>query len=491
MLPKRYVSLIYERGDGMKICLIVLNIIVLTVIVTVGFIKRNYGLRLLSPKEKKPGMGMAVWIEDRLQLSKRIGGRKFWEMMDRVSGHDNPDHAVKIYYCKKIWTCLMIFVITNAMCCTVCVFAMFDSSESDIAKRPEYGDGDKEVSATVKIGNGPKEEITYKISERVPTAYEGIKEFEETKKYIDDNFLGENESANCVNKQLNLMEEHNGVTIEWVTDEDGYINGLGQIEPIFDKDGIVVEITAMLSYLDKEEDYVIPLRIMPPDEELSSGEKLQNQISKKDKENINDSVVDLPTEIDGKKVEYIQKSGNEGVGIILLGILAAALIFILGDKSIKDKDEERREQMLLDFPEIMSKFCMLLKAGMTIKGAWEKIALDYQRHGEKRYAYDEMVFTMNEMSNGISQIKAYENYGIRCGMLQYGKFSTWIIQQGKKGAQGLVQLLEVEMYEAKEERNKTIKIMGEKISTKMLFPMVGLMAVVMLIVIVPAFYSIL
>ncbi len=98
---------------------------------------------------------------------------------------------------------------------------------------------------------------------------------------------------------------------------------------------------------------------------------------------------------------------------------------------------------------------------------------------------------MNEMSNGISQIKAYENYGIRCGMLQYGKFSTWIIQQGKKGAQGLVQLLEVEMYEAKEERNKTIKIMGEKISTKMLFPMVGLMAVVMLIVIVPAFYSIL
>lgn len=57
---------------------------------------------------------------------------------------------------------------------------------------------------------------------------------------------------------------------------------------------------------------------------------------------------------------------------------AAACMFSLKEKRDIKKEEVRRQQMTLDYPEILSRLIIFLGAGMSIRTAWDKIAFEYQ-----------------------------------------------------------------------------------------------------------------
>ncbi len=150
--------------------------------------------------------------------------------------------------------------------------------------------------------------------------------------------------------------------------------------------------------------------------------------------------------------------------------------------------------MLLDYPELISKFNLLINAGMTVKQAWTKITDDYKRRLEetsapKRYAYEEMIFTKHELELGVSEIIAYESFGRRTGLTPYMKFSTLIAQNLKKGSKGLSELLGREATEAYEDRKETAKRLGEEAGTKLLGPMIMMLIIVFILILVPAFIS--
>ena len=136
---------------------------------------------------------------------------------------------------------------------------------------------------------------------------------------------------------------------------------------------------------------------------------------------------------------------------------------------------------------------MLKKGGMTVKNVWLKIVQGYEnskgQFGE-RFAYEEMRITCHEMQGGISEAEAYERFGKRCETAQYMKFGALLSQNMKKGSKGLSELLKLESIQALENRKSSAKLMGEEAGTKLLVPMFGMFAVVMLMVIVPAFLSI-
>ena len=63
-------------------------------------------------------------------------------------------------------------------------------------------------------------------------------------------------------------------------------------------------------------------------------------------------------------------------------------------------------------------------------------------------------------------------------------------QNLRKGIKGLTQMLRMEAIQAFEERKARAKRLGEEAGTKLLAPMFLMLAVVLVIVIVPAFLSI-
>ena len=75
-------------------------------------------------------------------------------------------------------------------------------------------------------------------------------------------------------------------------------------------------------------------------------------------------------------------------------------------------------QMCRDYAQIVSKLVLLMQAGLTVRNAWEQMVWDYRKKCERdpdkiRYAYEEMMLTSREMRNGVAEVKAYENFGLR------------------------------------------------------------------------------
>lgn len=175
----------------------------------------------------------------------------------------------------------------------------------------------------------------------------------------------------------------------------------------------------------------------------------------------------------------------------MMGAALAVGIFFREKEEKKRSQTEREKQMMLDYPDIVSKLSLLLGAGMNISLAWEKIALTYQRkqqEGEikQHYAYEEMLMVLYEVRDGVAELQAYENFGRRCQLSAYRKLSALIVQNVRKGAKGMQKLLEEEEQEAYEQRKARAKQTGEEASTKLLLPMGIMLAIVLAIMIIPA-----
>ena len=160
----------------------------------------------------------------------------------------------------------------------------------------------------------------------------------------------------------------------------------------------------------------------------------------------------------------------------------------------KEQQEEmakRAEQLLMDYPSLIMKFTLLIQAGMTARKVFQKMSADYMRNRSKtgRYAYEAITIMCHEMDSGVAELEAYRRFGERCGQMKYKTFSTILIQNLQKGSHRMADLLEKEALEAWDERKRKARVLGETAATKLLVPMVMMLAVVMAIIMIPAFLS--
>ena len=152
----------------------------------------------------------------------------------------------------------------------------------------------------------------------------------------------------------------------------------------------------------------------------------------------------------------------------------------------------KKQQMLQDYPEIISKLALLLGAGMSLRRAIEKITQDYKKYyvkKEPRIAYEVFADTCKELKCGITEKEAYEKIGDRCDLLQYRTLSLLLVQHLQKGNRSMERILEEEVKKAQELRMQQAKILGEQASAKLLFPMTLMLIDVFIILIVPAWIS--
>ena len=103
--------------------------------------------------------------------------------------------------------------------------------------------------------------------------------------------------------------------------------------------------------------------------------------------------------------------------------------------------------------------------------------------------YEEMLSTLHEIQGGVSEAEAYEHFGKRCGISTYIKFGTLLSQNLRRGSKGISDILRMEAIQSFENRKNTAKRLGEEAGTKLLVPMLGMLAVVFIMVMVPAFLS--
>lgn len=319
---------------------------------------------------------------------------------------------------------------------------------------------------------------------------------EEIRKRMDTYILGENRSLEEVRSDLHLIRRIEGtpVTAEWELDSYEVLNLDGSLRSEnLREEGSLVELTARLFCNGQEAVYRACARVLPPvlGPEEQFYRELAAAVEKLRKETEEEERQELPLRAQGKELVWKENTPLDFVWILVLTLLSMGLLYTAGDRELKRKTREREEQMCRDYVRIVGRLTLLLGAGSTVRNAWEMIAADYEtrrRQGreELRYAYEEMAFACREMQNGVAEAKAYENFGIRCHVPAYLKLSALLEQNLKKGTKGLAGLLRSEAEEAKAWRRELARRKGEEASTRLLLPMILMLAVVMLFILVPA-----
>lgn len=369
--------------------------------------------------------------------------------------------------------------------------------EENSILRGEYGQGSRQVELEVKPEHGGWERFSFSISEREYAKEEIEEMFYSLRERLPEEILGKNTSLDEVRYPLQLFTEVEGypLTLSWESSRkelmksDGSLTG-GEIAP----KGELVELTVAMEYGEWRQMESFYVRLLPEEggaEGFLSG--LSRYVEEAEKENREKKTLQLPGEFEETALSWRKKTDKT---YLFMGVLLLILLPVISkekDKELHKKAERRRKSLQNEYSEFVSKLILFLEAGMNVKGSLFRMVEDYSQKkresGKEEYLYEELQYMCRQISNGMSEREAYELFGTRCGLPLYKKLSTLLIQNLQKGSGGMLETLRMEAENAFEEKKNQVKKAGEEASTKLLFPMMLMLAIVMILIIVPAGFS--
>lgn len=359
--------------------------------------------------------------------------------------------------------------------------------------RPPQGSGGQETELAAFVeGETDAVTVPLKVSERAYTPEEIRKFFGEATAELEQLILGENASLEEVRTDLSLPESlcDGAVILEWMLSPTDVLDENGAVIKEVPETGELVELRAVMRCQGQEAEFTCMAHVLPPlrseREELILG--LLRKFTEEDEAEKYEHRLTLPDAYDGRRVIWGEERTHPGQVLIVLALGAALLLWARREQELKQAEKNRVRQMIMDYPEILYKLSMLLGAGETIRGAFVRIAKSYRkRQGTQiRYAYEEMLSACREMENGVGEAAAYEQFGRRCQDQRYVQLGSLLSRNLKKGTKGLVEQLEKEAASGMEERRNLARKLGEEAGTRLLFPMMLMLALVLVILVVPA-----
>lgn len=439
-----------------------------------------------------------LWARIDHAWKKRISADKIEKLQKLYVGKSRE--AVLQIYCRKRkrefallgLMCALVF-----LCSVLCLDKEGRLDRQNRIKRQNPGESTESIALKTYIA-GHGQEVAIEVAPRQYTAEELRAEFARAKQYVKKTYLGRNETADYVTQDLSLMGSLEGsvIQIEWLSDSSQLVEVDGSIHWEQIENETSVEITALFRYEEEEESLPLELTLIPP--QRTTEEQLWREWGKEQErlaqQTETEEYLKLPNTVDGKEVFYQEPKKAVWKYLLLVIGIGIPVVLLMMDRRLRQQIARRERQLVLDYPEMLEQFVLLIGAGMTIQGAWVRIATEYSKMRRKgrqeyRFVYEEMLVTMRELESGMSERKAYELFGRRLGILSYMKFTTLLVQNLRKGSDDLLRILEYEAVDAFRQRKEQAKALGEEAGTRLLMPMMLMLLEVLLLIIYAAFYS--
>lgn len=333
--------------------------------------------------------------------------------------------------------------------------------------------------------------VELEIEEKQPTKNEAKKLLEKAKKEIDVTFLGENKALEQVMSDVILQDTYQDgmVAAEWSFDNYTYIGLDGVIKENELDEPELVEATVVLTCGEYQQIYRFSMQLCPCSVETEKG--LRREIQKKIRQQpLEKSEITLPSDIAGIPLQW-KKTGNmDGAMLSILGIVVCFLL-PYGQKL----EEQKQKKIILekrkkDYPMLVEELSLFLAAGVTFTEAARKMTENYERRkkqtGKVQEGYELWKKLSYEMRDGVREADAIMRFGKESGRKEYKKLALLLEQNRRQGSQHMIQQLEQENLIAFEMRKNQVKREGEEASVKLLFPMMGMLGIVIVILILPA-----
>lgn len=199
--------------------------------------------------------------------------------------------------------------------------------------------------------------------------------------------------------------------------------------------------------------------------------------------------VSLPDQLsDGTRIQWVPQ--KKPSGFLLLAILGISGLFIFKSRDAELARLERmsKESVLRDLPEFVNKLVLMLNAGLVMRTAFQKVILEHNKRtgGVNDYFYSQLSQIMTKCNETNSSIqKEFRDFAVRTGIVEFMRLSNIINDSMIKGSDLMTQLrLEGDNLWAA--RRKQMEEKGKIAESKLTFPLMVLLLVLVMITIAPA-----
>lgn len=451
---------------------------------------------------RKPFLKMSLFLYKRICIH-RIGifqGSGVKDDLEKLYPGGNTAALITDFYVKKLSMVLMVLAAGTLAGAAVRLQTGMghELTKEGTLCRGDFRQGDKKLKLSAFIQEGVTGQIELTLSPVILKQEEAEVLKQEFWQKVCEVFPGGNSSLEHVTERLNCVEELEGYPfrVEWVSSRPELVRVTGDLAELPEKPQTVV-LTGKITYMgceDWEWQHELAVTVCPPDrtEEEELLWELEQELMYREETERGEKILELPTYVQNQRITWQEVKQDNSLMIWGLAAVAAVGIFIMADNDLHKKLASRNNRMKLEYPLIINKMTLYLGAGMTMRGAFEKIALDYQagleQGKEQNPAYDEMLYTCHEIKTGVSEGAAYERFGRRSGLQEYIRF-TLLSQNLKKGNSALLPRLKEEAQKALNEQTNRNKEIGEEAGTRLLVPMIMMLGIVMVLIMIPAFSS--
>ena len=465
-------------------------------------------LCILTSKEKvpaeceastvtRPFFRLAVRMERLLRegpMKKKIFSQNE-EKFRMLEPSSDAGRSTRIQFVKK---CGLCFLILTAGMAFILIISYNEKNEKALSEdgsleRREFGKGKYTVELDADVG-GEQSVMDVVVEERMFTEEEIREMLPGFREKLEKAVLGKNRDADHVDSDLDLVSEIKGYPfiVEWDIENREVFNRMGEIRENIPAEGSLCMLTAHITYDEHEEQHSFSVMAYPREmsETEKLGQKIESALSDAAYKSRNEEKFILPSEVDGIKVIWQERKTGSVVILAVMIAMSIAAVYWGRDKDLDKKLKERDAQLEADYPEMVSKLSLYIGAGMSTRMAWRKMVDEYKQKGIKRYVYEEMLLCCREMDSGISELQAYQLFAKRCRLQKYVKLVSLLEQNSRLGAAGFLSTMRSECRDALQDRKSNARRLGEEAGTKLLLPMIMMLAIVMVVIIVPAFVSI-
>jgi tight adherence protein C len=362
--------------------------------------------------------------------------------------------------------------------------------------RNEAGAGSEQADLEYKV-SGKNRSMKLDVDERKLTAQEKKEYIKRAETEIDKTFPGENKNINSIKDKVIVKNEYqNGkVSAAWNFNREDIVTPKGEVKNETIHKNQLVDCSVVLSCDDVEETYNFSIKVIKPDikNEKDLSKLVESTANDQEEKNKQKKTFVLPESIQGIKVNWKKPVEKRGEIICVLGLIVLIIWPLREKEIIKLEKKKKEEELERDYPEIMRKLSLFVGCGMTVKKSFEIIVKDYsdntqKRKVKKRSGYETVQRTIRSIQSGMGEIEAYEAMGREERIFR--KLSTILTQNLRLGTKDMQQKLDREAIDAETRERQRIRMSGEKISTRLLVPLLGMLGIVMVVLMVPAMWGI-
>ena len=235
---------------------------------------------------------------------------------------------------------------------------------------------------------------------------------------------------------------------------------------------------------------LLPVILTPREQYLAA---MQEELYENDFLYRESSEMVLPEKIGGEAVIWKEKIKYNSYIPLLISFLCVACVPVFRERNREIREQKRSRELNRCYPEFVSKLGLYIGAGLNVKNAFLRIGNEYQaqkkRNGKTQILYEEILVCNYGFLNGMPESEVYREWGKRCGEMKYRKLSFLLISHLRQGNEKILSLLSEEADAALEERRNLARKRGEEAGTKLLFPMMLMLVVVMFLILLPAFFG--